>query len=79
MLLDEFKRIRSSIVPEVEHFLAATIAQSALCQIPKLQGWIRRGQKVKASSCEFQGLQSLQRGQQKKVLQQKKKGAMGGG
>ncbi len=33
MLLDELKQIRSSIVPDVKHFLAATIAH----QIPKLR------------------------------------------
>jgi hypothetical protein len=33
-------------------------------------------QNVKASSCEFQGPQSLQRGLQKKVPQQKKKGGL---
>jgi hypothetical protein len=40
MLLDELKRIGSSIVLEVEKFLDATFAQPALHQIPKLQGWI---------------------------------------
>jgi hypothetical protein len=62
MLLDELRRIRSGIVPEVERFLKGTIAQPALDQIPKLRGWIRRVQNVKAHSCAHSCVQG---GQQK--------------
>jgi hypothetical protein len=78
MLLDELKRIGSSIVPDVEHFLAATIAQPALDQIPKLRGWIRRAEKFKTIACALQCPQSLQRAPQKTLPQPRKKGARGG-
>ncbi len=75
VLLDGLRPIGSGIVPEVELFLTETIRQPALYQIPKLRGWIRRVQKVKAQTCAFQ---SLQGGPQKMVLQQTKKAAKGG-
>ncbi len=71
ILLDELKRIGSSMVAELEHFMDATIAQPALDQILVLQDWIRRAERVKAAACALQG-------PQKSVPQPRKKGARGG-
>jgi hypothetical protein len=68
ILLDELKRIGSSMVAELENFMDATIAQPALDQIPDLQDWIRRVERVKAAACALQG-------PQKSVPQPRKKGA----
>jgi hypothetical protein len=67
--MDEFKRLGSGAVAEIEKNLNDKYALPAKEQIPKLQGWILRMGKVKANL--LQGLAAQQLPQTALVPQKK--------